>query len=134
VIIFDVEANGLDPTKLWTFSYSFVDSKKVYTLTDYQDIINFINQENQKETYFIGHNIIMWDIPFALKKLLKVFPKNVIDTLGLSWYLYSHKTKHGLEDWGEYFGIPKPKIKSEEWLGPLPEESEKDFIEKMKYR
>ena len=35
----------------------------------------------------------------------------LIDTLGLSWYLYPSEIKHGLEQWGEKLGVEKPKIK-----------------------
>ncbi len=34
----------------------------------------------------------------------------IIDTLPLSWYLSPDVQKHGLEAWGERFGVPKPPI------------------------
>lgn len=34
----------------------------------------------------------------------------IIDTLALSWYLEPSRAKHGLEDYGVEFGVPKPKI------------------------
>lgn len=34
----------------------------------------------------------------------------IIDTLYLSWYLSPNRNSHGLEEYGEDFGIPKPKI------------------------
>ena len=38
----------------------------------------------------------------------------------MSWYLYSFKIKHGLDDWGVEFGIPKPKI--DDWNNLTSEE------------
>lgn len=34
----------------------------------------------------------------------------IIDTLILSWYLEPNRIKHGLEEYGVEFGVPKPKI------------------------
>lgn len=34
-----------------------------------------------------------------------------VDTLALSWYLDLNRPKHGLESYGEEFGVPKPEVK-----------------------
>lgn len=58
----------------------------------------------------IGHNIIRWDIP-NLERVLKIKIKaQVIDTLALSWTMFPNRNRHGLEVWGEEFGIKKPEI------------------------
>lgn len=58
----------------------------------------------------IGHNIIRWDIP-NLERVLGIKIKaKLVDTLALSWYLYPQRLKHGLEVWGEHYGISKPFI------------------------
>jgi hypothetical protein len=64
------------------------------------------------DNVIVGHNFIDYDKP-ALEKLGYEFNAQVIDTLGLSWYLYNEKFQHGLAEWGEYFGVPKPEI--EDW-------------------
>ena len=80
-----------------------------------------INQIVQEAEYLVGHNIIRYDIP-ALKILYGIdLPvKKLIDTLGLSWAIFPfgldsrkqiiNRKAHGLEAWGEVFGVPKPKI------------------------
>ena len=56
------------------------------------------------------HNGICYD-----KNALKHFGYDVsnvifVDTLALSWYLDLNRDKHGLENYGEEFGVPKPAI------------------------
>lgn len=73
----------------------------------------------QKDFVFVGHNIVRFDI-VHLEKILGIKIKaKVIDTLGLSWCLFPTRKRHGLEDWGEEFGVPKPKI--DDWYS-LPVE------------
>ena len=119
--VFDIETDGLldNATKIHCLSYQKFNSGTLIeknSLTNYEDIKNFI----QTQSILVGHNIIRYDLP-VLKKLLDiVVPKEIkiIDTLGLSWYLYSSydtpkkgkKVSHGLETWGEILGVAKPKI------------------------
>lgn len=115
-IIFDIETNGLDPTRIYCLSYDINGDKK--TITEYQAIIDFLN--DHKEDTLVGHNIILYDIP-VLEKLLGIEIKNeVIDTLALSWYLYPYLDKHNLESWGESFALEKVKIL--DWVGLSLEE------------
>lgn len=59
----------------------------------------------------IGHNVINYDNKVVEKLLgVKVKEDTVIDTLPLSWYLFPKSKRHGLEEWGEFFGVQKPKI------------------------
>jgi len=68
----------------------------------------------------VGHNIIRFDIP-AIEKVLGIEVKaRLIDTLALSWYLHHDRMKHGLESYGEDYGVPKPVIK--DWNTLTPEE------------
>lgn len=118
-IVFDLECDNLlldKITKLHCVSY-FNSKEKVFeTLTRPEDIINLF-----KEDYiFCGHNITRFDFP-VLKKVLNIDPPEfMIDTLALSWYLYPNRLKHGLEGWGEDFGIKKPEIK--DWSNLTVEE------------
>jgi hypothetical protein len=58
----------------------------------------------------ICHNAIRYDKAVVERILgIKVQAK-IIDTLPISWYLEFDRQKHGLESWGETFGIPKPQI------------------------
>ena len=114
--IFDIEADGLTPTKIHCVSWHNLATKKSGTITDYPTMRRFFSQD----TTFIGHNIIRYDVP-VVERLLGVEVKAyLIDTLQLSWYLYPKRIIHGLADWGEEFGVPKPPIDDWENL-PLKE-------------
>ena len=82
----------------------------------------------------VGHYFIPYDAP-ALEKMFNFKIKaTIIDTIGLSWYLHNTQNKHGLEFYGESYGVPKIKIAEEEWKGPMPGESIAEFEAKMKSR
>lgn len=104
-MIFDIECDGLNPTKIHVLSYS-LDNKSVISITDYDEMRNAISNEK----VLIGHNIIGFDIP-VIERILGIKIKaKLVDTLFLSWYLYPSHIKHGLDDWGKHFKILKPKI------------------------
>jgi hypothetical protein len=111
--IFDLECDGLLDvvTKLHCFCYQIYEKGVLLekgALVNPNDIITFLD----KQETIIGHNIIRFDIP-VLKKILgwkKPKELKIIDTMGLSWYLYIGRKSHGLESFGEEFGVPKPKI------------------------
>ena len=104
VSIFDIEADGLTPTKIWCLSVN--DSKGSKSTTDYDKMRSFFT----KAKVLIGHNITRWDIVHVERLLDIKVEALLVDTLALSWYLYPELIKHGLEEWGEEFGIPKPVI------------------------
>lgn len=71
-------------------------------------------------TVLVGHNIQRFDIP-VVERLLGIKVKAfLIDTMALSWYLEPSRATHGLEDYGEEFGVPKPKVT--DWEGLTTEE------------
>jgi hypothetical protein len=102
--VFDIEGDGLEPTKIHCLAAEF--KGKVRATTDYEKMRSFL----KKAKVLVGHNIIRFDIP-VLERLLGIKIKaKFVDTLALSWYLYPERIKHGLEGWGEDFGVPKPPI------------------------
>ena len=110
--VFDIESDGLlgNVTKIHCLSYRrFSNSKLVErkTLITYEDMIEFF--KNNK--VLVGHNISIYDIPVAEKILSIKIECTLIDTLGLSWYLFPTQIKHGLEQWGDILGVKKPIIK-----------------------
>lgn len=110
LVVFDIETNGLNATKIHCFSYFNITKNKFKTLTKYEDIIAFL-EEKEEKTY-IGHNIIRYDFPTLERILNKDFSKlKKIDTLSLSFYVFNKRKKHGLESYGELFKVPKPVIK-----------------------
>lgn len=109
-LVFDLEGDGLEPTKIHCLAIAyFVDGELVVkSTTNYNTMRKILTKE---KGIYVGHNIINWDIPSAVERILGITIDGVcIDTLYLSWYLYPEMRKHGLEVWGEHFGVPKPKI------------------------
>lgn len=107
--VFDIEGDSLNPTKIHCLVAAIFDGERWVqkSTTDYDQMRKFFLQDN---LVVVGHNVVRWDIPNVERLLNIKFEGEIIDTLGLSWYLYPDKLVHGLEDWGVYFGIPKPKI------------------------
>ena len=68
----------------------------------------------------IGHNIVRYDTPVVEKILGIKVDARIIDTLPLAWYINHHLQKHGLAQYGEMYGVPKPKI--DDWQNLSPEE------------
>ena len=113
--VFDIEANGLNPDKIHCM---VVENDHSYTAMGTMRAFLLISAKS--DDYLIGHNIIRYDIP-VLERILDIKIKaKLVDTLALSWYLYPERNKHGLADWGEEFGIPKPVI--EDWDNLTKEE------------
>lgn len=71
-------------------------------------------------TTLIGHNICRFDIP-VLEKILGIKIKaKLYDTLPMSWVMNTERQLHGLESFGEDFGVPKPVVT--DWVGLTYEE------------
>lgn len=113
--VFDIEADGLlnevdqsrNATKIHCLCWYDIDTHQSGSFTNYADIINFVKQS---DLTLIGHKIITYDIP-VLEKILGIkINARLVDTLILSWTLYPLRHEHGLEVWGEEFGIEKPPI------------------------
>lgn len=102
--VFDVEADGLFPTKFYVLSYE--QDGEVVSLTTHDEMRDWLLAQK----LLIGHNISSWDIP-QLERVLNIkITARVIDTLYLSWYLYPERQLHGLEWWGRDLGVEKPEI------------------------
>ena len=115
----DVEATGLlhqlveqgDKAKLHNFCVMDVNDYNMRTYhTDTREQRNEIQELLSKPIILIMHNGICYD-----KNALKHFGYDLsnvqfVDTLALSWYLDLNRDKHGLEDYGVEFGVPKPEI------------------------
>ncbi len=110
VNVFDIEANGFNATHIHCLSASVGD--RIQSTANYGNIAKFVGN---KKRVIVAHNCIRYDVP-TIERLVgcKVEAK-VVDTLILSWYLFPERLRHGLEDWGEYFGVPKPVVK--DWEG-----------------
>lgn len=113
--VFDIEADGLNPSKIHCISVQKGKSPIKST-----DVYDNMRKYFTKAKVLVGHNIARYDIP-VVERLLDIKVKaKIVDTLAISWYLYPNRILHGLADWGEEFGIPKPKI--DDWEGLTTEE------------
>lgn len=108
-MIFDIETDALlleDVTKIHCFAYQMSPKSEVCVTSDYKEMRRLVLTASK----LIGHNIILYDLP-VLRKILKVdVSAKLIDTLALSWYINPSRVLHGLESYGDFFGIPKPPI------------------------
>jgi DNA polymerase family A len=124
-MIFDIETDGLldEATTIHVMAYK-LDGEVKYT-HDYEEMRQLL-----KAPVLIGHNIICYDIP-VLEKLLKIkIESKLIDTLALSWYINHSRNLHGLESYGEDYGIAKPKI--DDWKSLTQEEYAHRCVEDVK--
>jgi hypothetical protein len=115
--VFDVESDGLldEATKIHCLVYT-TDGKNFVKLHDYDAMKDFL----QDTKVLIGHYIRGYDI-WLLEKLLNIKIKSKIyDTLPMSWVMFPDRSHHGLESFGEDYGIPKPKI--DDWKNLTVEE------------
>lgn len=104
--VFDIETDGIDASKIHCLSYHDIETGDVGTLTTYEQMKTFVTQAD----LLVGHNIIRYDIP-VIKRILGVdYIGGLVDTLGLSWYLWPNYPSHGLDAWGTRRGIEKPKV------------------------
>ena len=107
-LVFDIETDDLNATKIWCLSTCDVDTEHVCSY--WGDKLDKGLQALQDADKLIGHNIIGFDIP-VLKKLTGVdlSSKKLIDTLVLSRLFNPvREGNHGLESWG--FRLDCPKI------------------------
>jgi hypothetical protein len=121
----DIETTGLleqmqkqaNP-KLHNFCAIDIDTPHTILFEGHQrsDLQEFLNQGHT----LVMHNGALFDME-ALEFLgYDVSRVNLIDTLALSWYLEPNRMKHGLAEYGEEFGVPKPAI--EDWENQTQEE------------
>ena len=118
-IVFDIEANGFTPDKIWCICCQDVDNpedtRSFYGDTLFQGVL-FLAEADE----IIGHNIISYDIP-ALESVFKVkFRNKFTDTLIISRMLNPDRLGgHSLQSYGEHFNTDK--IQHEDWSQFSPE-------------
>lgn len=106
-MIFDIEADGLeDATVIHCLSYIPLEGGEPVSIIDYDEMIYWLTSQS----LLVGHNITTYDVPLVERLLGIKIEAQIIDTLALSWYLWEKRQRHGLEWWGEDFGIKKPPV------------------------
>ena len=106
-LVFDIEANGLDPDKLFCLVAYNIDTQETYKfgLSSLDKGLKLLANAEK----LIGHNILGYDIP-AIKKVagIDLYDKKIVDTLVLSrLFKPTREGGHGLERWGYKLGCPK---------------------------
>jgi hypothetical protein len=118
-VVFDTESDGFSDvaTKLHVLGYTY-DGVDYQTTDNYEKMREFFQQKGVK---YIAHNGIRHDLPLLNRILgLDLGYLDFVDTLPLSWTINYGRDKHGLESYGETFGVQKPKIT--DWSGLTYEE------------
>ena len=103
MIYLDLEADGLNPTRIWC-----VVTRENGVNTVHKDP-GSLRRALEGSVSVVGHNLIGYDLP-VLKRLwgVSVAPERIVDTLVLSrLYDPSRAGGHSLKVWGELLGFPK---------------------------
>ena len=115
--VMDCETDGFleVATKVHVISYTS-DGKDFHSLSDYDQMRDFLTTAK----CLIIHNGVRYDVP-VLERILGIkITAKLYDTLPMSWVINTTRTVHGLESFGEDFGVPKPVIT--DWEGLTYEE------------
>ena len=133
--VVDFETNSLThSTVIHVMSIGWKDEEGDWQVTSTNDHEHIQSILCNPDNTIVGHFFKMFDVPQVERVLgIKVTAK-IYDTLPLSWYVFPRRKKFGLDEFGEKYGIEKPKIDPREWGGPLPGESRKAFDKKMAHR
>jgi hypothetical protein len=114
VFVSDIESIGyLDELKsfedLHVLSCCYLNSEGKWDIKSTKEKSAIQTLLGNPNNTVLFHNGVCYDKP-ALEIMGIKFKAEIIDTLVLSQYLYSERDKHGLESWGDFFNVPKPKI------------------------
>ena len=106
-VVADCETDGIKATLIHCTTVNNVTTGANFSMTSYDKMREFLTNPDM---LLIGHNFYQYD-KAVWEKILGISIKaTIVDTLGLSWYLYPTRQLHGLESWGVDFGVPKPEI------------------------
>ncbi len=135
--VFDIEANGLNPDKVWCICMRELGTDMKYNIHQSGVELGRFNQflEEQGECELIGHNILGYDIPVLERLLGADFSKcKLTDTLVLSRLGNpSREGGHSLENWGRLLGCPKGEHSDWDSFSPeMVEYCEQDVLVNVK--
>lgn len=130
-IVLDAESDGLlsTATKIHVVgaAYKVGEGWETTFTNDYNKMRELLTDPDKT---IVGHNVIGFDVPlFEMILGIKV-ECSIIDSLPLSWYLEPKRIRHGLEEYGVHYGVPKPEI--EDWKGLTYEEYANRVVEDVK--
>ena len=120
-LVYDIETDGLDATKIWCLVAHDIDSGITYEFSDYDaDMLGMSDalELMRNADAIIGHNIIGFD-NVVLNKLYGWKPsvgQKTYDTFVMSQTLrFQRGHKHGLAGWGEKLGNEKIDFNPEQF-------------------
>lgn len=120
VFVCDIETTGfLEDIKdfkdfhILSFAYKEDGVWKVDSIYEFGDVQRLVGNP---DNILVFHNGICYDKP-VLEKMGFIVRATIIDTLGISYYLYPERRTHGLEFFGEFFGVKKPTIEDFKGIG-----------------
>lgn len=120
-IVVDSETDNLQDvaTKIHVLGWS--EDGVSFSHTDNYDEMRKVLSGSHKDRKLVCHNAIRFDLVVFNRLLgMDLGYLDFVDTLPLSWTINYQRDKHGLESYGETFGVPKPKIT--DWEGLTYEE------------
>ena len=98
-LIFDIETDDLNATKIWCIVAQDIDTNKIYKFPPdkLEEGYKFLQSAEQ----LIGHNVLGFDIPMVEKFSNIKLTDNVVDTLVLSrLFNPTREGGHSLDNWG----------------------------------
>ena len=120
-VVCDIEANGLDPDRIWIIVAKDYDTGELFVFdTEEQINVDFVEFTKGVDKW-IGHFFLRYDLP-VLNKLIPncdIHYKKIIDTEVLSRLANPVREGHSLEYWGNQLGYPKQE--HEDWSRYSPE-------------
>lgn len=121
-VILDLEANGLNPTKIHVIVCKDVTTGEVCVFHDKQPFLDFAKGISR----WVGHNFLGYDRPVLLRLFgLDIPLHECVDTLVVSRLVDATLVGHSLEDWGQRLGVPKLHTGIEDWEVLTPEMEER---------
>lgn len=109
ILVADTETNGLKPSIIWVLGILDYETNEYTSYTGDDVPIGLLRLI--EADVIVGHNWRGYDQPHITRLtegLIQVPNEKIVDTLELSRKMVKMKN-HGLESWGELFGLPKTK-------------------------
>ena len=116
-IVIDSETDGYQDVCTKIHVLGWTEDGNVFNHTGDYDKIREVLSGDHSDRRLVCHNAIRFDL-MVFNRILgtNLTYLDFIDTLPLSWTINYDRSKHGLESYGEDFGVPKPVIKDWENL------------------
>jgi DNA polymerase I len=111
-VIFDIETDSLEPTRIWVIVCRDIDTGEWYVWTESR--LREFTEFAKQVTLWVGHNVIAFDIPAIHGLWCRgcISQQSVVDTLVIARTLnYNQPGGNSLEAWGHRLGIHKSSFK-----------------------